>query len=237
MKKTAILLIFVFLYSCTTNTTTNTRLEYPVTEKGDVVDNYFGTDVADPYRWLEDDNSEETAAWVEAQNAVTFGYLEQIPYRNKIKNRLEEIWNYPKYSSPFKIAGKYYYYKNDGLQNQYVLYTQEDLDSEHEVILDPNIFSEDGTVSLSGAYFSMDGKYMGYSISTGGSDWREFYVMDLKTHEKLDDHLQWIKFSEMYWAGKGFYYNRFPEPNEGEELSSSNENSKVYYHKLGTPQS
>jgi len=211
-------------------------LEYPVTEKVDVVDNYFDTEVADPYRWLEDDNSEETAAWVEAQNAVTFGYLEQIPYRNKIKNRLEEVWNYPKYGSPFKIANNYYYYKNDGLQNQYVLYTQEDLDSEPEVLLDPNTFSEDGTVALSGAYFSQDGKYMGYSISTGGSDWREFYVMDLNTREKLDDHLQWIKFSEMCWAGEGFYYNRFPAPKEGEELSSSNENSKAYYHKLGTPQ-
>jgi len=234
MKKLTILISFLLLYSC--NTTSNNTLEYPVTEKGTVVDNYFGIEVADPYRWLEDDNSTETAAWVEEQNKETFSYLEQIPYRNKIKDRLEKIWNYPKYTSPFKVAGHYYFYKNDGLQNQYVLYTQKNLDSKPEILLDPNLLSEDGTVALSGTYFSNDGKYMGYSISKGGSDWQEFFIMNLKTRETLNDHLEWIKTSGMCWVGEGFYYNRFPEPREGEELSSSNENSKVYYHKLGTPQ-
>ncbi len=234
MKKTITLIIVFLLYACVNSS--KTEIVYPVTQKGDTVDNYFGVEVADPYRWLEDDNSAETAAWVEAQNEVTFGYLEQIPYRHKIKNRLEEIWNYPKYSSPFKIAGKYYYYKNDGLQNQYVLYTQESIDGEPEALIDPNTFSDDGTVAMSGAYFSNTGDYLGYSISTAGSDWREFHVMDLKSREKLDDHLEWIKFSGISWVGKGFYYSRFPEPVEGDELSASNENSKVYYHKIGTKQ-
>ncbi|GAG84358.1 unnamed protein product, partial [marine sediment metagenome] len=147
-----------------------------------------------PYRWLEDDNSEATDAWVEEQNKVTFDYLKQIPYHNKIKDRLEEIWNYPKYSSPFKVAGKYYFKKNDGLQNQSVLYTQNDLYGEPEVLLDPNTFCEDGTISLSGTYFSNDGKYMGYSKCMSGSDWNEFFIMDLNTRENLDDHLEWIKF-------------------------------------------
>ena len=234
MKRTTTLIIVFLLCACAN--TSKTEIAYPVTQKGDTVDNYFGVEVADPYRWLEDDNSAETAAWVEAQNKVTFSYLEQIPYRNKIKERLKDIWNYPKYSSPFKAAGKYYYYKNDGLQNQYVLYTQTEIDSEPEVLIDPNTFSEDGTIALSGTYFSNDGKYLGYAISSGGSDWDEFFVMDLNTREELSDHLKWIKFSGMSWVGDGFYYSRFPEPVEGDELSASNENSKVYYHKIGTNQ-
>ena len=234
MKKITILFSFILLYSC--NTASNNKLDYPATEKGTVVDSYFGTEVPDPYRWLEDDNSSKTAEWVETQNGVTFGYLEQIPYRNKIKDRLEEIWNYPKYKSPVKIAGNYYFYKNDGLQNQHVLYTQNEIEAEPEVLIDPNLFSEDGTISMSGTYFSNDGKYLGYSISKGGSDWQEFLIMDLNTRENLNDNLEWIKFSGMYWIGEGFYYNRFPEPLEGEKFSSSNENSKVYYHRLGTPQ-
>jgi len=236
MRKYIFITIYILMfYACSSSK--YDRLIYPETRKNTIVDDYFGTAVADPYRWLEDDNSTETAAWVNEQNKLTFGYLGQIPYRDKIKNRLEQIWNYPKYSSPFKVAGKYYFYKNNGLQNQYVLYTQNDLNSEPEILLDPNTLSEDGTIALKGAYFSNDGKYMGYSLSEGGSDWQEFYIMDLDTRENLTDYLQWIKFSGIHWAGDGFYYNRFPEPKEGAELSSSNENSKVYYHKLGTPQS
>ena len=234
MKKALLILSTLVIYSCAT--APPKLLKYPTADKGSVVDNYFGKEVADPYRWLEDENSAETAAWIDGQNKVTFGYLEQIPYRNKIMDRLEEIWNYPKYSSPFKVVGKYYFKKNDGLQNQDILYIQSDLESEAEVLLDPNKFSEDGTVALSGTYFSNDGKYMGYSRCISGSDWQEFFIMDLNNHNNLDDHLEWIKFSEMSWAGDGFYYNRFPEQKEGEELSSVNENSKVYYHKLGTKQ-
>lgn len=211
-------------------------LSYPETREDNITDDYHGTLVADPYRWLEDDNSEETATWVKAQNEVTFNYLEQIPYRNKIKDRLTEVWDYPKYSVPFKKGENYYFYKNDGLQNQYVLYVQDDLESVAEVLIDPNTFSEDGTVALSGIYFPKDARYMGYSKSTSGSDWRDFYIMDLETRDDLEDHLKWIKFSGMSWAGDGFYYGRFPEPAEGEELSGTNENSKIYYHHIGTDQ-
>ena len=210
---------------------------YPVTNKVDTVDNYFGTNVPDPYRWLEDDNSEETAAWVAAENKVTFGYLEQIPFRNKIKSRLEEIWDYPKYGTPFKEGNNFFFFKNDGMQNQYVMYKQAGLDADPEVFLDPNTFSDDGTVALSGLEFDKDGKYMAYSISKSGSDWSEIFVMDVETKEKLDDHLQWIKFSGSSWKDDGFYYSRYDEPKEGDALKGVNEYHKVYYHKLGTPQS
>ncbi|MEZ5083811.1 MAG: prolyl oligopeptidase family serine peptidase, partial [Bacteroidales bacterium] len=210
---------------------------YPVTNKVDTVDNYFGTNVPDPYRWLEDDNSEETAAWVAAENKVTFGYLEQIPFRNKIKSRLEKIWDYPKYGTPFKEGNNFFFFKNDGMQNQYVMYKQTDLEAEPEVFLDPNTFSEDGTVALAGLEFDKEGKYMAYSISKSGSDWSEIFVMNVETKEKLDDHLQWIKFSGSSWKDDGFYYSRYDEPKEGEALKGVNEFHKVYYHKLGTPQS
>ena len=186
-----LILTIALIFGCYRITTKT--FDYPKTKKVEVVDDYFGTKIADPYRWLEDDNSEETAAWVKAQNALTTRYLEQIPFRGEIKNRLEELWNYPKYSAPFKKGSLYYFYKNDGLQNQYVLYVQEALDAEPEVLLDPNTFSADGTVALSGTYFSQDGRYMGYSLSRAGSDWREFYVMDMKTRKKLNDHIEWVK--------------------------------------------
>lgn len=213
------------------------RPDYPVTARVDQVDDYFGTPVADPYRWLEDDNSDETAEWVKAQNAVTFGYLEQIPFRQQLKDRLTKIWDYPKVTAPYKKGGRYYYSKNDGLQNQYVVYRKEALDGEEQLVLDPNTFSEDGTVALTGFYPSDDGKYIGYGISRGGSDWNEFYVMDAATLELLPDQLQWIKFSGMSWHGDGFYYSRYPEPAEGQALSGMNLNNKVYYHKIGDPQS
>jgi len=214
------------------------QLHYPETRKDtNIIDDYFGTQVTDPYRWLEDDNSEETAAWVKAQNEVTFDYLENIPFREKIKERLTEIWDYEKVSAPFIVADKYYYYKNDGLQNQSVLFSADELGGDETIIIDPNTFSEDGTVALSGTYFRKDGRYMGYSKSVSGSDWREFFIRDLTTKKDLKDHLTWIKFSGMSWAGDGFYYSRFPTPSEEDVLDASNENSKIYYHALGTDQS
>jgi len=209
---------------------------YPVTKKVDTVDNYFGTDVPDPYRWLEDDNSEETAEWVTAQNEVTTAYLNQIPFRSKIKERLEQIWDYPKYSTPFKEGENYYYYKNDGMQNQDVVYMLKDLKGEPEVFLDPNTFSEDGTVALSGLEFNKDGTLVAYSISKSGSDWSEIFVMDVATRKVLEDHIEWVKFSGASWKDNGFYYSRYDEPEDGDELKAVNEYHKVYYHKVGTPQ-
>jgi prolyl oligopeptidase len=211
------------------------QFQYPETKKGDVVDDYHGTKVADPYRWLEDDHSEETKAWVTEQNKVTFGYLESIPFREKIKERFTQIFNYPKYGAPFKAGDKYYFFKNDGLQNQSVMYVKNDINAEAKVFFDPNKLSEDGTKALSTFSFSDDGKYMAYGVSTGGSDWNEFFVMNTETQEQLSDHLKWIKFSGIAWKGDGFYYNRFPEPT-GSELSTKNEFSKVYYHKVGDDQ-
>ncbi len=211
------------------------QIKYPETKKVDVTDNYHGTIVADPYRWLEDDKSDETKAWVEEQNKITFDYLNKIPFREKIKNRLTEIFNYPKYGAPFRAGNKYYFFKNDGLQNQSVLYVKETLESKEEVFLDPNKFSEDGTKSLTTISFSDDGKYLVYGVSSGGSDWNEFFVMNAETKELLSDHLKWIKFSGAAWKGNGFYYSRYPEP-QGSELSTKNEFSKVYYHKIGTKQ-
>jgi len=212
------------------------EVTYPVTATVDHVDDYHGTEVADPYRWLEEEDSEETKAWVKSQNEATFGYLEQIPFRESIRARLEELWNYPKYGAPFKAGGKYYYYKNDGLQNQYVLYKMDALDAEASVFLDPNTFSEDGTASLTTFSVSEDGKYAVYGISQGGSDWNEFYVRDVETGQDLDDHLKWIKFSGAAWSGNGFYYGRFAEPEDG-VLSSQNENKQIFFHTIGTDQS
>jgi prolyl oligopeptidase len=211
--------------------------KYPVAQKSDQTDDYFGTAVSDPYRWLEDDNSDETAAWVKAENEVTFGYLEQIPFRAKVKERLEQIWDYPKFSAPFREGEYYYFFKNDGMQNQYVLYQQKGLDGEPVLFLDPNTFSEDGTISLSGLEFSKDAKYAAYSISKSGSDWNEIFVLDVATKTKLEDHLEWIKFSGLAWKNDGFYYSSYGKPGEGDALKGKNEYHKVYYHKIGTPQS
>ncbi len=212
-------------------------LQYPVTQKVDSVDVYHGVKVADPYRWLEDDNSDSTKAWVVAQNKVTDAYLAEIPFRQKIKDRLTQIWDYPKFGLPFKKGDYWYFYKNDGLQQQYVIYQMTSLEDENPVVfLDPNTFSEDGTVALSGLSFSKDGDLCAYSISSGGSDWREVFVMNVETKEKLTDHLKWIKFSGMSWYQDGFYYSRYDAPKEGEELKGVNENNKVYYHKAGTSQ-
>ncbi len=212
------------------------KINYPVTKKVDQVDEYFGVQVADPYRWLEDDNSEETAEWVIAENSVTNAYLAEIPYRQSIVDRLTKIWNYPRYRTPEKKGDLYYFRKNDGLQNQDVLYVMEGEDGEPEILLDPNTLSEDGTAALSSWNISKDGKYMGYLIARAGSDWQEIYVMDLETRKILDDHIEWVKFSGVSWRGDGFFYSSYDPPDEGEELSDVNEYHKVYYHKIGTAQ-
>ena len=212
---------------------------YPPSRKSDQVDNYHSIQVADPYRWLEDPDSEETKAWVEAQNQVTFGYLQEIPAREKIKQRLTKLWDYEKYSIPFKEGDRYFYFKNDGLQNQSVLYTLKTLDAEPLVLLDPNKLSEDGTVALSGLSISEDGKLLAYGLSTSGSDWQEWKVRDVETGKDLEDHLKWIKFSGASWTHdhKGFFYSRYDEPNEKTKLEDANYYQKLFYHKLGTPQS
>lgn len=215
----------------------SSRINYPITKKVAQVDTYFGVEVADPYRWLEDDNSPETAEWVKAQNEVTFAYLESIPFRGKIRERLTQIWNYPRYSSPFRAGKYYFFYKNDGMQNQSVLYIQEGLEGEPSVFLDPNTFSEDGTVALSGLSISHDDRYLAYTISRAGSDWGEAKVIEIETQTELDDHIKWIKFSGISWHGNGFYYSRYDEPKAGEAFSGKNEFHKVYYHKLGSLQS
>ena len=215
-------------------------IAYPTARKSDVVDDYHGTKVADPYRWLEDVDSAETHAWVEAENRVTFAYLEQIPERERIRRRLTELWDYPKYGAPFKKGGRYFFFKNAGLQNQAVLYTQDSLTAEPDVLLDPNTLSADGTVALSILAFAEDGKTMVYGTSGSGSDWQEFRVRDVATKRDRPDHLKWIKFSSAAWThdGAGFFYSRYPEPAAGvDPLLSVNRNQKVYYHALGTDQS
>lgn len=212
-----------------------TALHYPETRKVDTVTDYFGTKIADPYRWLEDDRSAETAEWVKKENAVTYDYLGKIPFRDKIKKRLGEIWNFEKQSSPYK-KGKYYFFsRNDGIQNQAVMYYKEGMNGETKMLLDPNTFSKDGTVALSGTSISKDAKYMAYGLSKAGSDWNEWYVMEIATGKKLEDHIQWMKFSGVSWDENGFYYSRFDAP-KGSELSGKNEFNKLYYHKLGDTQ-
>ncbi|MBI4428773.1 MAG: S9 family peptidase [Ignavibacteriales bacterium] len=213
------------------------KLQYPPTKKVDQVDTYFGAKVADPYRWLEDETSAERTAWIVEQNKVTFGYLEKIPFRGQVKQRLEKLFNYPRYSAPFRNNENFFFYKNDGLQNQSVLYIQKGLDGTPEILLDPNKFSADGTTRLGAFAVSKDGKWAGYGISRGGSDWQEFCTMDMSTHKTLTDTLKWVKVSGLAWRGDGFYYSRYPAPEPGKELTTKNENHRVYYHKVGTPQS
>ncbi|PZW43789.1 prolyl oligopeptidase [Mesonia algae] len=213
-------------------------LTYPETKKVDTVNTYFGTKVKDPYRWLEDDRSEETEAWVKAENEVTFDYLSKIPYRDTLKNRLSALWNYEKVGAPYKEGDYTYFSKNDGLQNQYVIYrykTGED-PATASVFLDPNQFSEDGTTSLGGMSFSEDGKTLAYSISEGGSDWRKVMLMNVETKEIIEDTLVDVKFSGMSWKGnEGFYYSSYDKP-KGSELSAKTDQHKLFYHQLGTPQ-
>jgi len=215
------------------------QFKYPKTEKMEQTDSYFGNPVPDPYRWLEDDRSAKTAEWVQQQNAVTFGYLDKIPFRDKVRDRLTKLLNYSKYTAPFRAGNNWFYYLNDGLKNQSVLYIlRGSLDAKPELFLDPNTLSSDGTTSLQGISFSKDGKYAAYQVSKAGSDWREIYVMDVKTKKRLSDKIEWAKFTGITWRGNGFYYNRYTMPSDtGSKLSASNEFQKVYYHILGTPQS
>ena len=224
------------LLSCENKSNSKMALDYPKTHKVDTVDTYFDTAVPDPYRWLEDDRSTETEAWVGAQNEVTFSFLDNIPYREALKNRLEELWNYEKLGTPFKEGAFTYFYKNDGLQNQSVLYRRVG-EGPAEVFLDPNTFSDDGTTSLAGLSFSKDGSLAAYSISEGGSDWRKIIVMHAERMEILEDTLVDIKFSGISWKGQeGFYYSSYDKP-KGSELSAKTDQHKVYYHRIGTPQS
>ena len=227
----------ITLFGCSQNTTKLSVKEYPETRKDiTVVDEYFGTKVADPYRWLENDTTAETAQWVNAQRAVTEDYLSQIPFRETLKQRMTELVNYERFSLPSKRFNRYIFSKNDGLQNQNVIYIQNSLDEEPSVLLDPNTLSDDGTVALSGTFQSNDGKYLAYSIQRSGSDWVEIYVMDIATRELLPDHIQWAKFTGASWYKDGFFYGAYDRPEEGKEFSNVNENHKIYYHKLGTPQ-
>jgi prolyl oligopeptidase len=211
-------------------------LDYPNTRKSDQVDIYHGVTVPDPYRWLEDDHAEETKAWVEAQNQVTFAFLEQIPYRAQLKRRLEELYNYPKYGIPRRTGNHYIWSKNDGLQNQSVLYVQEGLDGTPRVLIDPNQLSPDGTVRLMAAEPSRNGRYFAYYLSSGGSDWQQAKVLELETGNVLADQLEWLKVTGLAWAGDGFFYSRYDAPSDGRDLSAKNEGHKVYYHLLGETQ-
>lgn len=217
------------------------RLTYPATRLDpSVVDDYHGTQVADPYRWLEDPDAPESREWIEAQNKLAFGYLEQIPARERIKARLTELWNYERFGVPMRRGGRYIYSRNSGLQNQGVLYVADSLDAEPRVLLDPNSLSEDGTVALSGMAFTDDGNLMAYGLAASGSDWNEWRVRDVRTGKDLEDHIKWVKFSGASWTkdGKGFFYSRYDEPKPGENmLSGANYYQKLYFHKLGTPQS
>lgn len=216
-------------------------LKYPETRQVDQVDDYHGTKVKDPYRWLEGDprTHADVADWIKAQNDITFKYLHDIPQREAIIARLTELWDHEKFGSPFKAGGRYYFYKNDGLQNQSVLYVQETLDAEPAILIDPNTWSEDGTIALGSTAFSDDGRYVCYSVSEAGADWRTWRVMEIETRQVLPDELKWSKFSGASWTpdGRGFFYCRYPEPEPGGSFQNLNLNQKVFYHRVGTPQS
>jgi len=231
-KKTITLTLFICIASMT-----EAQLQYPVSHKGNQVDNYHGTQVADPYRWLEDDNSIETKDWVKAQNEVSFNYLSKINYREGFKKRIEALSNYAKFSSPQRKGDWFYFYKNDGLQNQSVLYKQKGLSGQPVLVLNPNKLSADGTTRLIGFVLNKSGNYAAWGISKGGSDWQEYYVRDMTTGKDLADTLQWVKVSGIAWQGNGFYYSRYPATEKGKELSSKNENHQVWFHTVGTAQS
>ena len=213
-----------------------TRLTYPVAQRDDTTDDYFGTEVADPYRWLEDDRSDETARWVAAENAAIRRYLSQFPERGRIAARLAELWDYPKYGIPERHGDFRFFFENGGLQNQSVLYRHRD-GEEPEVFLDPNVLSEGGTVALTGMSFSRDDRYMAFSAAESGSDWVELRVMELATGILLPDRVRWVKFSGAVWSGDGFYYSGYDEPAPEKALSACNLFQKVFFHRIGTDQS
>lgn len=230
------LIYYLFTFLILSQTALMAQLDYPQTKKIEHTDNYHGTLVADPYRWLEDDRSEETAAWVKAQNELTDSYLSKIPYRKDFVKRLEKVYNYPKYSAPSKKNDLFYFYKNDGLQNQSVLYRQKGLDGTPEMVIDPNKLAADGTTRLTQFSLSKNGNYAAYALSEGGSDWQTIKVMDMKTLQTITDNVEWVKVSGISWQGDGFYYSRYPKP-QGSALAAKNENHQVFYHKIGTAQS
>jgi len=213
------------------------KMTYPTTAKVDHVDTYHGVSVPDPYRWLEDDRSAETAAWVEAQNAVTFAHLDTIPFRATLTARLEQLFDYPKFSEPVRRGTTYFFSKNDGLQNQAVLYQQQGLDDAPELLLDPNTLSPDGTTKLGVFSVSKNGALAIYGLSEGGSDWLEYRVLDVATKQPLADVVEWVKVSGAAWAGTGFFYSRYPASDTGKDLSAKNVDHRVFYHRIGTPQS
>lgn len=234
MKNNILLLLTTAILIIAVTSCKKKHFEYPETKKVDTVDTYFGTEVPDPYRWLENDTSEEVAEWVEAQNEITYNFLEKIPFRSKIFDRLKELRDYPAMGTPRQVGDKYFFFKNEGLQDHSVLYMTENLEEEPKIVIDPNKMSEDGSVSLAQYKVSNDGKYIAYAISKGGSDWREIFVKNLETNKKLDDHIKWVKFSNIAWYKDGFFYSKYDKPDKGSELSEVNRNHKVYYHKLGT---
>jgi prolyl oligopeptidase len=215
------------------------EIMYPKSPRTDQVDVLHGVQIVDPYRWLEDINSEQTQAWIQAENQVTFEYLDRIPVRERIRQRITELWDYEKYDVPFKRGERYFFTRNDGLQNQSVLYWMESLEAEPKVLLDPNQLSEDGTVALTGYAVSEDGKLLAYGLSSSGSDWQEWQVREVDSGRDLEDHLEWVKFSGASWThdGAGFFYSRYDEPEEGMEYKGANYYQKLYYHRVGTPQS
>ena len=235
MKSKIFLLLIIITFFGSCNLYKN-KIEYPKTKKVDVKDNYFGTIVNDQYRWLENDTSQAVKEWVIEENKITFDYLNKIPFRNKIKERYSQLFNYPKYSAPFKGGKNYFFFKNEGLQNQSVLYIQKGLDGTPQLFLDPNKLKSDGTVALTNYAISKDGKYFAYGTASGGSDWNEYYVMNVSSKKKLNDHLNWIKFSGISWFKNGFFYSRYPKPAKGSELTSSNQFHTIYYHKVGADQ-
>lgn len=239
MKNNLLIAACLLTLACTSESTMveTEKITYPETRKDSVTDNYFGTLVSDPYRWLENDTAAETESWVKAQNAVTNDYLAKIPYRDEIKNRLTELYDYPRISSPFRVGEYYFFYKNDGLQNQAVIYYQKGRDGEPQVFMDPNTLSKEGTISIGLMGASADDKYIAFSQSKAGSDWSEIYIKEIATNKTLDDKLEWVKFSGASWYNDGFYYSRYPKPTPGTELSADNKNHSIYYHKLGTDQS
>lgn len=240
MKSFYLLAIAAFAVACNPSEkmeSTDTKISYPETKKVDINDTYFGTTVADEYRWLENDTAADTEAWVNEQNAVTSEYLDRIPYREQVKERLTELINYPRLSSPRKVGEYYFFSKNDGLQNQAVVYIQKGREGEPEVFLDPNALSADGTVSINFSSESLDNKYITYTKSSAGSDWNEIHIREVATNKELDDVLEWVKFTGIAWTEDGFYYSRYPAPEEGMELSADNKDHSIYFHKLGTPQS
>jgi len=238
MQRILLTIITLFIF---TDSGMSQKLTYPTTKTVDKTDEYFGTSVEDPFVWLEEDvrESEDVESWVEAQNKLTYSYLEQLPHRKQIEDRLTKLWDYEKYGTPFKRGGRYYFYKNDGLQNQSVLYRLDSLDAEPTVLIDPNEWSKDGTVALGGLAFSDNGKHLAYGVQESGSDWRTWYVMEIESRKKLDEKIEWIKFGGADWSAdsEGFFYGRYDEPQEGQEFQSLNKNQKIFYHKIGTPQS